>query len=144
MSGTGKHTLIVVDPGHFHAALSLRKRHPLLSDEVYVYAEEGAELNDFVRLVASFNQREENPTAWGLHIYRGDDYMEALLHRPPGDVAIVAGKNDSKLSTMQRLHQAGLHVLGDKTWVTDAPLEEQEVLVTVPARSRTILLGSLL
>ncbi len=115
-----RHTLILVNPGHFHAALTLRKRHPLLSDEVYVYAEDGPGLRDFLRLVASFNQRKEDPTSWEMHVYRGQDYMDALLQQLPGDVAVVAGKNDSKLSTFQRLHQAGLHVLGDKTWVTDA------------------------
>jgi predicted dehydrogenase len=120
MSENRKHTLVVVNPGHFHAALTLRKRHALLSDEVYVYAEDGPDLNDFLRLVASFNQREREPTSWELHLYRGPDYLDALLRQPPGDVAIVAGKNDSKLATIHRLHEAGLHVLGDKTWLIGA------------------------
>ena len=55
-----KHKLVVVNPGHFHAALTLRERHALLSDEVYVYAEDGPELRDFLQLVASFNERKEN------------------------------------------------------------------------------------
>lgn len=114
-----KHTLVVVNPGHFHAGLTLRQRHPRLSDEVHVYAEDGTDLQDFLQIVNSFNQRREDPTSWAMHVYRGPDYMDALLRQPPGDVAIVAGKNNSKLSTMQRLHQAGIHSLGDKTWVTD-------------------------
>ncbi len=120
MSVNAKHTLVVVNPGHFHAGLTLRKQHPLLSDEVYVYAEDGTGLRDFLHLVNAFNQRNDEPTKWGLHIYRGPDYLDALLQQPPGDVAIVAGKNNTKLATMQRLHQAGLHVLGDKTWLIDA------------------------
>lgn len=120
MAADNKHTLIVVNPGHFHAGLTLRKRHPLLADEVYVYGEDGPELREFLHLVNSFNQRKEHPTAWGMHIYRGRDYLDALLQQPPGDIAIVAGKNNTKLSTMHRLHQAGLHVLGDKTWLIDA------------------------
>ena len=120
MPGRAKHTLVVVNPGHFHAALTLRKRHPSLSDEVYVYAEEGPELKDFLRLVDSFNRRRDEPTSWQLHIYRGPDYVDALLRERPGNVAIVAGKNNTKLSTMQRLHEAGLHVLGDKTWLIDS------------------------
>jgi len=119
-SSGNKHTLIIVNPGHFHAGLTLRQRHPLLSDEVYVYAEDGSDLDDFLRLVTSFNQRQSEPTSWGLHIYRGPDYLQALLHEPPGDVAIVAGKNNTKMSTMRRLQEAGIHVLGDKTWVVDA------------------------
>ena len=119
MPDDGKHKLVVINPGHFHAALTLRKRHPLLADEVYVYSEDGPGLRDFLHLVDSFNQRREEPTAWRLHIYRGPDYLDALLGERAGDVAIVAGKNHSKLRTMQRLHQAGLHVLGDKTWLID-------------------------
>ena len=117
--GRGEHTLVVVNPGHFHAALTLRKRHPLLSDEVYVYAEEGPDLNDFLHLVDSFNRRANEPTAWRLHVYRGADYLDALHRERPGDVAMIAGKNHTKLETMQRLHRAGLHVLGDKTWLID-------------------------
>lgn len=120
MPERGKYTLVVVNPGHFHAALTLRKRHTLLADEVYVYAEDGPDLRDFLQLVGSFNQRREEPTSWRLHIYRGVDFLDALLRDRPGDVAIVAGKNNTKLNTMQRLHDAGLHVLGDKTWLIDA------------------------
>ena len=119
MPECGKHTLVVVNPGHFHAALTLRKRHPLLADAVYVYAEDGPELKDFLRLVDSFNRRQKEPTSWRLHVYCGADYLDALLRERSGDVAIVAGKNNTKLKTMQRLHQAGLHVLGDKTWLID-------------------------
>ena len=120
MATAKQHTLVVVSPGHFHAGLTLRKRHPLLSDEVYVYAEDGPELREFLHLVDSFNKREADPTSWGLHLYRGPDYLDALLQQPPGDIAMVTGKNNAKLSTMHRLHQAGLHVLGDKTWLIDA------------------------
>lgn len=135
-----QHTLVVVNPGHFHAALTLRKRHSLLSDEVYVYAEDGQDLQDFLRLVTSFNQRSEDPTSWEMHAYRGHDYMDALLRKPPGDVAIVAGKNNSKLSTMHRLHQAGLHVLGDKTWLTDAnPLEILSDITASPPLAMDIM-----
>ncbi len=55
-----------------------------------------------------------------MHVYRGADYLDVLLRQQPGDIAIVAGKNDTKLSTMRRLHEAGLHVPGDKTWLIDA------------------------
>jgi len=128
-----KHTLVVVNPGHFHAALTLRQRHPRLSDEVHVYAEDGSDLQDFLQIVNSFNQRREDPTSWEMHVYRGPDYMDALLRQLPGDVAIVAGKNNSKLSTMQRLHQAGIHALGDKTWVVDASQLEKLNDITASA-----------
>ncbi len=57
------HSLIVINPGHFHAALTLREMHPNLSKDVYVYAEEGADLKSFIRLVNSFNNRRDNPIA---------------------------------------------------------------------------------
>ncbi|UCH48204.1 MAG: oxidoreductase [Betaproteobacteria bacterium] len=140
MPANSKHTLVVVNPGHFHAGLTLRKRHPLLSDEVYVYAEDGPELRKFLHLVDAFNQREEDPTSWELHIYRGPDYLDALLQQPPGDVAMVAGKNNTKLSTMHRLHQAGLHVLGDKSWLIDASqLDLLEAITSSPPLTMDIM-----
>lgn len=131
MQARDKRTLVVVNPGHFHAALTMRQRHPLLSDEVYVYAEDGPDLRAFLNLVNAFNRRQQAATSWGLHIYLGADYLDALLQSPPGDVAIVAGRNDTKLSTMCRLHQAGLYVLGDKTWLIDSShLDLLEALTT--------------
>jgi predicted dehydrogenase len=113
------HTLIVVNPGHFHAALSLRERHPKLSDDVYVYAETGPDLDRFLAIVQSFNQRATNPTRWNLRVYHGADYMARLLAERPGDVAIIAGKNNTKLAAIHRLHAAGLPVLGDKPWLIE-------------------------
>jgi predicted dehydrogenase len=114
------HTLLVLDPGHFHAALSLRKRHPRLADDVFVYARDGPDLDRFVRLVESFNGRAEEPTRWKLHVYRGADCLERSIDERRVDVAIVAGRNDGKMAAIHRLHAAGLHVLGDKPWVIDA------------------------
>jgi predicted dehydrogenase len=108
---------VVVNPGHFHAALTLRQRHRRLSDEVYVYAEEGPDVQRFLRIVHSFNDRAQQPTGWRLHVYRGTDYLERLLAERPGEVAIVAGRNDVKLRCIHRLHAEGLLVLGDKPWL---------------------------
>ncbi len=33
--------LLFLDPGHFHAALTLRVSHPRVADEVFVYAADG-------------------------------------------------------------------------------------------------------
>lgn len=51
------HTLLFLEPGHFHAALTIRERHPLLRDEIFVYASEGPELAEFLGLVEAFNRR---------------------------------------------------------------------------------------
>ena len=108
------HTLIVINPGHFHAALTLREMHPDLSKDVYVYAEEGADLKRFIRLVNSFNKRKDNPTSWDLHVYGGADFLERAVDEAKGDVAIFAGKNSRKIHYIKAMHDAGIKVLSDK------------------------------
>lgn len=108
------HTLLVINPGHFHAALTLREMHPDLSKDVYVYAEEGADLKSFIRLVNSFNNRRDNPTSWDLHVYGGDDFLERAVDEAQGDIAIFAGKNSRKIHYIKAMHDAGIKVLSDK------------------------------
>ena len=57
------HTLVFLDPGHFHAALTLGDRHPQIRDDLVVHAPKGPELDDFLGLVDAFNRRRERPTA---------------------------------------------------------------------------------
>ncbi len=131
------HTLIVFNPGHFHAALALRYRHHMLSDEVFVYAEEGPDLDRFLALVEVFNRREDDPTSWTLHIYRGTDCLERLIAERKGDVVVVAGKNDYKLESIARLQAAGFAVLGDKPWLIDA---QQIGLVRQVAQAKPLVM----
>ena len=56
-------TLLFLDPGHFHAALTLRMPQARAADEVFVYAREGAELRDFLALVERFNRAPRTPRA---------------------------------------------------------------------------------
>jgi hypothetical protein len=77
--------VVVLDPGHFHAALTLRRSHPRLNQDVYVYAQDGADVESFLHIVHSFNQRPQDPTSWTLHVYRGADYLERLRTERPGD-----------------------------------------------------------
>ena len=44
------HTLAFLEPGHFHATLTLRDPSPRVSPEVFVYATAGPELDDFLAL----------------------------------------------------------------------------------------------
>ena len=125
---SAKRTLVVLNPGHFHAGLTLRKAHPRLSDDVYVYAEEGPDVESFLRLVRTFNERADEPTRWKLHVYRGADFLDRLRRERPGDVVVFAGKNDAKMRTIHRLHADGFLVLGDKPWLIsprELPLLEQ-------------------
>jgi hypothetical protein len=57
------HTLAFLEPGHFHAALTLRGGNPRVHDEIFVYAEAGRELDDFLALIEAFNRRPEEPTS---------------------------------------------------------------------------------
>jgi predicted dehydrogenase len=111
------HTLMFLAPEHFHATLTLRERHPGVADEIAVYASAEAEIRDFLSLVASFNARPERPTRWRPVVHAGDDPLERLVAERPGDLVILAGRNDGKMARIRRLHDAGLPVLADKPWM---------------------------
>ena len=111
------HTLAFLDPGHFHAALTLGERHPRVRDDLVVHAPKGPELDDFLGLVDGFNQRSERPTGWRVTIRPGEGSLERLVAERPGDVVVLAGRNDRKPATIRRLHDAGFHVLADKPWM---------------------------
>jgi predicted dehydrogenase len=111
------HTVLFLEPGHFHAALTLRVSHPRLADEIVVYAQEGSELRDFLTLVDRFNHRPEHPTRWRPLVVTGGDSLARLVADRRGDIVVLAGRNGGKAHTIRRLHEAGLHVLADKPWL---------------------------
>ena len=111
------HTLLFLDPGHFHAALTLRSPQARAADEVFVYARDGAELHDFLALVERFSRRSPNPTRWRPVVTTCDDPLERLVDERRGDVVVLAGKNGGKARTIRRLHESGFHVLADKPWL---------------------------
>jgi predicted dehydrogenase len=114
------HTLTFVDPGHFHAALTLSARHPDVEEEIFVYAPAGPELDDFLALVDAFNRRPAQPTGWRPVVRAGTASLERAVADRPGNVAILAGRNDTKIGSIRRLHDAGVHVLADKPWLAGA------------------------
>ncbi len=111
------HTILILNPGHFHAALVLRKSHPDLAKDVFVYSEEGPDLDRFMDLVASFNQRENDPTDWRIHVYTGADCLQKLIEEKKGDIVVIAGQNDAKMEDIETLGRAGFYVLADKPWL---------------------------
>src|SRR5256886_16118510 len=113
------HTLLFLDPGHFHAALTLRVPQARAADEVFVYAREGAELRDLLALVERFNRRSPHPTRWRPVVTTSDDPLERLVAERRGDAVILAGKNGGKARTIRRLHESGFHVLADKPWLVE-------------------------
>lgn len=114
------HTILIFNPGHFHAALVLREAHPRLARDVYVYSEEGPDLDRFMELVAAFNARPANPTGWRIQVYKGNDYLQKLIGERKGDVVVIAGKNDAKMNAIERLGREGFFVLADKPWLISA------------------------
>jgi len=124
------HTLAFLDPGHFHAALTLRERNPSVNDEIMVYAPPGRELDDFLGLVDAFNKRAERPTGWRATVRAGERSLERLLDERRGDAVVLAGRNDRKMALARRLHDAGFAVLADKPWIVrpDAVSDVRHVL----------------
>lgn len=112
-------TFAVLNPGHFHAALCLRDPHPNLADDVYVYAPDGEELETFCNYIRDFNAREQSPTNWNLHVYKGEDSLEVLFREKKADIVILAGKNDTKIRNIEKLNRAGFKIFSDKPWLTD-------------------------
>jgi len=113
------HSLLFLNPGHFHAALTLRVPQARAADEIFVYASESAELRDFLALIDRFNCRAPNPTRWHPVVTTSDDPLVRLVDERRGDVVILAGRNGSKARTIRRLHESGFHVLADKPWLVE-------------------------
>jgi predicted dehydrogenase len=117
------HTLLILNPGHFHAGLVLRESHPDLSSDIYVYSEEGPDLDRFLNMVEAFNTRKSDPTDWRIHVYIAANYLERLIQENKGDIVVIAGKNNTKMDQIESLKRAGFSVLADKPWViTEASL----------------------
>jgi predicted dehydrogenase len=109
--------LIVLDPGHFHAALVQKDMYPWLDPTVSVYAPMSPDVVDYLNRIALFNTREENPTAWKIELHAGPDYFERMLREHPGNVVILTGRNRPKIDRIEASIGAGLHVLADKPWI---------------------------
>lgn len=114
------HTLLFYEPGHFHAALTLRNVNPRVATDVHLYARSGPDRNSFLDLVEAFNTRKTNPTRWRVHVHEADDPLSRLIEDRSGDIVVLAGRNAEKLAVIARLHEAGFNVLADKPWLTSS------------------------
>ena len=113
------HTLMVLEPEHFHAALPFKQDLVSVSRDVYVFAHAGQALEQFVRWIETFTENPSHPSNWKLHLRISDNPLEQLLDERPGDVVIVAGRNNTKARTVDCLASEGLHVLADKPLVVE-------------------------
>ena len=101
---------VVLDPGHFHAALVLNRSYEGVEKDVRVFAPEGPDVAAHKKLVDAFNSREKDPTSWNEVIYTGADYLEK---------ALASGSSAKILAAMARAREtvdALEHVVDDADW----------------------------
>lgn len=109
--------MLVLDPGHFHAALVQKKMYPEISARAYVYGPVGYDLLDYLNRITGFNSRAADPTSWELEISAGPDFLPRLLQNEPGNVVIIAGRSRPKIERIEACINGGFHVLVDKPWI---------------------------
>ncbi|MCF8225801.1 MAG: Gfo/Idh/MocA family oxidoreductase [Bacteroidales bacterium] len=119
MASRDKLTMVVLNPGHFHAALVQKQMYPMIDSTVYVYAPAGMELNDYLKRIDAYNSRVENPTHWNIRVYTGEDFFEKMLAEEHGDLVVLAGNNMNKTEYILSCIKAGMHVLSDKPMAID-------------------------
>jgi predicted dehydrogenase len=112
--------LVTLDPGHFHAALVQKEALPGVSPQVHVYAPLGFDLLEHLKRVAGYNTRKENPARWELEVHTGDDFLARMLRERPGNVVVIAGRNQGKIDRIKTCVENGLNALVDKPWIIDA------------------------
>jgi predicted dehydrogenase len=116
----GKVKLMVLNPGHYHAALVQKSMYDQVAPEVYVYAPAGGEVEEYLKRIEDFNSRSEDPTSWEEKVYTGDDYLEKMLTEKPGNVVVMSGNNQKKTMYIKAAVDAGLNVFSDKPMCIDA------------------------
>ncbi|MGE4585980.1 MAG: putative oxidoreductase C-terminal domain-containing protein [Mangrovibacterium sp.] len=116
----GEVKLMVLDPGHFHAALVQKTMYEQVDPTVYVYAPEGSDVQDHLAQIDGFNARSVNPTRWKNVVYTGADYLRRMLDERPGNVLVLSGNNAKKISYIKAAAGAGINIFADKPMVIDA------------------------
>ena len=112
--------LVILDPGHFHAALVQKTMIAGIDATVRVYAPDGPDLADYLRKVESYNARATDPTCWNMQVCAGPDFLDRFAHEKAGDLAVISGNNRRKTEYIARAVDAGYHVLADKPMAIDA------------------------
>jgi len=112
--------LMTLDPGHFHAALVQKETLVGVSPTVHIYAPLGFDLYEHLKRIAGFNNRKDNPTHWDLEIHATADPLARMLREKPGNVVVIAGRNQGKIDRIKTCVENGLNALVDKPWVITA------------------------
>jgi len=112
--------IMTLDPGHFHAALVQKETLIGVSPEVHVYAPLGFDLIEHLKRISGFNNRKENPTRWALEVHTGADPLARMLREKPGNVVVIAGRNQGKIDRIKASVEGGVNALVDKPWIINA------------------------
>jgi predicted dehydrogenase len=113
----GEVKLMILDPGHFHAALVQKSMQSQIDTNVYVFAPEGSDVQDHLAIINGYNSRQTDPTRWNEILYTGPGYLEKMLAEKPGNLMVVAGNNAKKTEYIKKAIDAGINVLADKPMV---------------------------
>jgi predicted dehydrogenase len=111
---------VILDPGHFHAALVQREMYPGVDKTVHVYAPLGPDLVDHLARVSRFNQRAQDPTTWQLQVHAVPDFLAQMVRDHAGNVVVLSGRNHGKIDRVQASLDAGMNALVDKPWILEA------------------------
>lgn len=123
--GSDSVSLIILAPGHFHAALLQKTMEAGVDSTVHVFAPKGPELDAYLALINQYNNRRDHPTAWKEDVYAGPGFLDSMLQEKPGTVVVLAGNNLRKTDYIMKSVAAGLNVLADKPMtITPAGFQE--------------------
>lgn len=132
--------IMTLDPGHFHAGLIHKSMYPGVDSTIHVFAPEGEELKDYLNRIAGYNSRSKSPTGWKIEVYTGADYLQKMVSQKPGNVMVVAGKNDRKIDYIRQAISNGVHVYADKPLVINGSGFQELVKAFREAESKNLLL----
>jgi len=113
----GEVKIIQVDPIHSHAGIAQNVQLSQIDSNVYVYAPERTELDDYFQQINSSNTRKVNPTRWNEVVYIGKDFLEKMVQEKKGNVVVIAGNNRIKIDYIEQSINAGINVFSDKPMV---------------------------
>jgi predicted dehydrogenase len=112
--------LVILDPGHYHAALVQKSMYEQIDPVVKVYAPDGPDVQNYLAQVQRFNERPDNPTHWREEVYKGDDFLERMLTDKSGDIVVLSGNNRRKAEYIKASIDAGFNVFCDKPMCIDS------------------------
>ncbi len=110
---------LVLDPGHFHAALVFqRPSYEGISSEVSVYAP-SARISPTTWRGSFPSHKRGKPGEVDIPRLSGTGLRAGDAPGKPGSIAILSGRNDGKIERIIACANAGFHVLADKPWIID-------------------------